>query len=575
VCQDLAVARKTLDVVRGSYRIVTLEGEVVRSSGAVTGGTQRRQRQGGMLARERERRELPTRLQSMRTQREALDGEIRQVVAEEQALNDELAALDARRKELEAQRREQEQGRAQIEQQVDRAEREGEWHHSLIASAERELEGLTAREGDLRHKLGDVGGQIDATQAELAQLKGQIDREDVRSLDAQLAERRAELAFTRQLEARCEAELRGYRQSRQQIETQISARERQLRELGEQLTHTERRIEGLRGQESALGVDIQAYADRIGPAEGELSELEERQARLEKEEGQERIRVQDLESRYSHTELQVARQEDHMGSLRRQIQDDLGLVDLEMGEDLSGQPLLPLGTFVSSLPEVDVLPEGVEEQIRALKRRLYRLGSINPNAPQEYQEIQQRHAFLSSQAQDLEQATTQLREVIAELDQVMNREFRRTFNAVAREFRAFFPELFDGGSARLVLTDPDDLMSTGIDIVARPPGKRQQGLAVLSGGERALTAAALIFSILKVSPTPFCVLDEVDAALDEANVGRFRNVLKALAEHTQFVVITHNRYTIEFADIVYGISMGADGASCVISHRMGQEEGTP
>jgi chromosome segregation protein len=187
--------------------------------------------------------------------------------------------------------------------------------------------------------------------------------------------------------------------------------------------------------------------------------------------------------------------------------------------------------------------------------------------------VRQRHEFLSSQAHDLEQAATHLRQVIAELDEVMKREFKRTFNAVAREFRAYFTQLFDGGSARLKLTDADDLMNTGIDIVVRPPGKRQQGLALLSGGERALAAAALIFAILKVSPTPFCVLDEVDAALDEANVGRFRSVLKSLSEHMQFVVITHNRYTIEFADIVYGISMGADGTSCMISHRMNGQEG--
>ena len=127
----------------------------------------------------------------------------------------------------------------------------------------------------------------------------------------------------------------------------------------------------------------------------------------------------------------------------------------------------------------------------------------------------------------------------------MEREFKRTFDAVAREFRTYYRTLFSGGSARLQLTDPDDLMSTGIDIVARPPGKRQQGLALLSGGERALIAAALIFAILTVSPTPFCVLDEVDATLDEANVGRFRAVLKSLSRETQFVVITHNRYTIE------------------------------
>jgi chromosome segregation protein len=200
------------------------------------------------------------------------------------------------------------------------------------------------------------------------------------------------------------------------------------------------------------------------------------------------------------------------------------------------------------------------------------LEPVNPDAPIEYAEAKQRHTFLSEQAHDLEQAIADLRQVITELDEVMEREFKRTYTVVARQFRAFFQELFGGGSARLQLTDPDDLMSTGIDIVARPPGKRQQGLALLSGGERALTAAALVFAIMSASPTPFCVLDEVDAALDEANVGRFRTVLQSLARETQFVIITHNRYTIEIADIVYGITMSGDGSSRVISHRLEQDE---
>jgi chromosome segregation protein len=321
-----------------------------------------------------------------------------------------------------------------------------------------------------------------------------------------------------------------------------------------------------------LAGDIQSYTERIEPVEQTLRELEERQTQLETVEEQVRTRVQVYESRYSQIQLQVARQEEQMDHLRSQIEDDLGLVDLDMGEDLSGQPLLPIRPLVSSLPEVQVLPPGLEEQIRALKRRLHRLGAVNPDAPDEYQEVLARYEFLLTQSQDLEKATKDLQEVIAELDEVMRREFKRTFDSVAREFKAYFSRLFNGGSARLQLTLPDDLMETGIDIVARPPGKRQQGLAVLSGGERALTGAALIFAILAVSPTPFCVLDEVDAALDEANVGRFRNVLKELAEQTQFVIITHNRYTIEISDIVYGISMGADGASCVISHRLGKDE---
>jgi chromosome segregation protein len=169
---------------------------------------------------------------------------------------------------------------------------------------------------------------------------------------------------------------------------------------------------------------------------------------------------------------------------------------------------------------------------------------------------------------DLRDAETGIKEVIAELDVLMQREFRKTFEAVAAEFRQIFTRLFGGGSARLVLTDPDDLTLTGIDIEARLPGRREQGLSLLSGGERSLTAVALVFALLKVSPTPFCVLDEVDAMLDEANVGRFRDLLRELSQRTQFAIITHNRNTVQVADVIYGITMGRDSASQVVSLKL-------
>jgi chromosome segregation protein len=158
--------------------------------------------------------------------------------------------------------------------------------------------------------------------------------------------------------------------------------------------------------------------------------------------------------------------------------------------------------------------------------------------------------------------------VIAELDTLMETSFRVTFDAIAEEFKSTFQMLFGGGSAKLVLTDSENIGQTGIEVIARPPGKKQQGLALLSGGERSLTAAALMFAILKVKPPPFCILDETDAALDEANVGRFRDALKALSSNTQFVIITHNRGTIEAADTIYGISMGSDSASRAISLKL-------
>ena len=161
--------------------------------------------------------------------------------------------------------------------------------------------------------------------------------------------------------------------------------------------------------------------------------------------------------------------------------------------------------------------------------------------------------------------------MIQDLDEVIEKDFHRTVQTVERAFREYFRRLFDGGGAHLELTNPEDLSTSGVEIVAHPPGKRSQTLALLSGGERALTAVALVFALLKANPVPFCFLDEVDAALDEANVGRFRDLLLEHARDTQFVVITHNRRTIEIANCIYGISMGEQGVSESISLRLEEE----
>jgi chromosome segregation protein len=150
----------------------------------------------------------------------------------------------------------------------------------------------------------------------------------------------------------------------------------------------------------------------------------------------------------------------------------------------------------------------------------------------------------------------------------MEREFRKTFNAVAGEFREIFTQLFGGGKGQLVLTEQDDLTGSGVDIQVRLPGRRTQGLSLLSGGERSLIAAALIFALLKISPTPFCVLDEVDAMLDESNVARYRKILRELSSDTQFIVITHNRNTVQVADVIYGIIMSDDSSSQVLSLKL-------
>ena len=211
-------------------------------------------------------------------------------------------------------------------------------------------------------------------------------------------------------------------------------------------------------------------------------------------------------------------------------------------------------------------------RLAVLRRRFHELGAANPFAVDEYRAVRERLESLDAQDRDLRDAITKTRALIADLDTLIATQFRTTFAALELAFDARFQQLFGGGFARLSLTDPTDLSATGVEITARPPGKKPQALNMLSGGERTLTAVALLFAMLEVRPAPFCVLDEVDAALDEANVGRFTDALRELSEQTQFIVITHNRGTIEAADALYGVTVGDDSVSRVISLRLDEAQ---
>ena len=275
--------------------------------------------------------------------------------------------------------------------------------------------------------------------------------------------------------------------------------------------------------------------------------------------------IHNMEHRHAQAQLELQRKQDRLDALQTQINDDFGLAEIEFGENVTGSVPLPFNQIVEHLDYVSELPEDIEDSINRCRIQIRRIGGINPDAMQEYDEVKDRHEHLVSQIEDLESASNQLRQVISELDELMQREFRNTFDAVAKEFEKTFKRLFDGGSGRLELDDENDLSRTGVEIIAQLPGRRQQGLAALSGGERALIACALVFALLRVSPTPFALLDEVDAMLDESNVGRFRSILREISQNTQFVLITHNRHTVEVADTVYGINISSDSSSQVIS----------
>ena len=209
-----------------------------------------------------------------------------------------------------------------------------------------------------------------------------------------------------------------------------------------------------------------------------------------------------------------------------------------------------------------------KRQRQTLKEQIGALGSVNLNAISQYDQVAERYEFLTTQRDDLLEAKETLLETMDEMDVSVKEQFSKVFYEIQGRFRVVFPQMFGGGHADLQLTNPDDLLTTGIEIVAQPPGKKLQNLSLLSGGERALTAIALLFAIIQVRPVPFCVLDEVEAALDEANVARFGRYLTEFENDTQFIVITHRKGTMEAADVLYGITMEESGVSQVVSVKM-------
>ena len=219
----------------------------------------------------------------------------------------------------------------------------------------------------------------------------------------------------------------------------------------------------------------------------------------------------------------------------------------------------------SDLDSSAVAPMTVEQMVSALRAKIDRLGPVNMMAIEEFDDLDERYDFLTTQRLDLEESIKATGDAISRMNRTTRERFREAFAAINAHFQTTFATLFGGGRAGLVLLDETDLLESGIDIIAQPPGKRLQSIQLLSGGEKALTAMALMFAIFKYKPSPFCLLDEIDAPLDEANIGRFVEMLRAMQSDTQFILVTHNRKTMEIADRLYGVTMEEPGVSKLIS----------
>lgn len=565
IVRDRAAARRIVNKMPGDVQVATLTGEVFYASGAVLAGKEPR---AGLIARPRQIREL-------RGELKKIAGRIREAEDELSARSQEIEGLKRTLQEKTNQLRDVsvQAGRLQRASQqaslaLEQARQNRAWQEKQLETLANQIQQAEEDQKTTRADLDGNSDQIQALEKRIGDLQLQLDELPTVELQQQVVHWNTQAALTARSVENAERRLKEFQQSFNSNMEQQQTTHRRIDQVKTALADLEIERANLRESETSLNHAIAELREKIEPAEKELEALDQQYERTQMDFSAVQVGVTSAERNYAQAQLELTRGREALESLRRRIEDDFGLVQFEYASDIAGPTPLPLEGMVEQLPVVTQIPPELEESINRQRGQLRRMGAINPEAQSEYQSVKERRDFLVSQVADLRKADEDLRQVIAELDELMKREFRKTFEAVAVEFRELFTRLFGGGHARLILEDEDDPAQTGIDIEARLPGRREQGLSLLSGGERSLTAVALIFSLLKVSPTPFCVLDEVDAMLDEANVGRFCELLVELSQNTQFIVITHNRNTVQVADVIYGVTMGKDSASQVISLRL-------
>ncbi|MDW8325846.1 MAG: chromosome segregation protein SMC [Anaerolineales bacterium] len=565
VVTNRAAARRWQPLLPPGGAVVTLNGEVFTAAGPVYGGGEASP---DLLQQARERRDLSAEIavaaeriteleQAQAEAAQAVDVALETLVRYQAALRD---AQDAERRATIA--------RDSVALEAERAAHELQFRREQLHALEKEAEQLSVEADATQRRLAELAEAKAAAEAEAQSAAQALSTFTVEELAARLA--RWQTMMDMAARAVQEAQTRADEAARAQAAAKARLEEARNKaaQLEAEMQQLSASLDETRARSAALQTELQDIQAALQPTLAQLAELEAEQARIEAGDAEARAILHAAERRHAQIQLEATRKREELEGLRRRIEEDFGLVEFEYTESVTGPQPLPFQEIVEKLERVDVLPEGLEEQLNRKRGQLRRMGAINPEAEREYNEVRERHDFLMQQMADLEAARAQLREVIAEMDVLMEREFRKTFDAVNAEFREMFTRLFGGGSARLVLTDPEQVATSGVDIQCKLPGKKAQGLSVLSGGERSLTACALIFALLKVNPTPFVVLDEVDAMLDEANIGRYREMLSELSQQTQFIIVTHNRNTVQVAETVYGITMGADSASQVISLKL-------
>jgi chromosome segregation protein len=555
---DSAAAAEKLARENAQYAFVTPDGTCYQGR-MVTGG---RPDEAGPLGMKRELR--------------ALDAEVLQL---EHQMSEQQAALEAAAVELRA--------TEQALEEIDTKQRE----------TEREVISATHRHSQMQSELARLGLELTVCQNELARIRLEVENARRRAESAKHAHAAAALG---RAEAETEStrlaeeliQLRGSIQSEQQ---ELATGRAELAAMNERLAAAEALAARLREEraemerrEAALQQQVLSISDEAATLGKQIEELKQQLDGLRREKVRLETRQRELEEEWDTGRTRVTQMEDHLRMGRQSLQElreQRSHAEVEGAKNDSDRQHLreTCMSEVNAQPEDLIATEAAfmsgeeltnaEANYREMKQRIESMGAVNMMALEEFNECEQRFTFLTRERDDLLHSIADTQQAIAELDEATKEKFEHAFHAINKSFSDAFHAIFGGGMAEMRLTEPDSSGDAGIDIVASPPGKRLQNVLLLSGGEKAMTALALLIAIFRYQPSPFCILDEVDAPLDEANVGRFTRLIAEMSGQTQFIIVTHNRKTMEIAPVLYGVTMQEPGVSKLVSVRWEEAEG--
>lgn len=538
---------------RYQFRLVTLDGDVMHSGGSMTGGSVQ-SRMTSLLSREREITESAENMKKLTEKLAQAQNQLKKGEEERAALKKERAQLfdDVHQQEIAVTR---------AEDHLARAREELNGHTGRAARVNEARAQLAEQKAEILSQLDALGQRRETTEDE-----GEALRKKAQALQASLSEKRAALNAQRQEAGDARVALatakRGFealKQDLSRLNAQKGDAARALAEAAESLralacrlkadeealTTEEGRLELARRGLNGAREDFQRADESRLKAQTELKEISESAERL-------RVATEEFTDRSHRAEMALSRAENDLEQMTARIWEDYQL------------------TYEGAEPfrDPDFKLAESEKRLNTLRAAIRAMGPVNVSAMDEYRETSERYRDLSAQRDDLERAKNDLMGIISELTGKMETQFRAQFEQLDVYFRQTFTELFGGGRAELRLEDPKDALNTGIEIVAQPPGKKLQMLSLLSGGERALTAIAILFAMLKLKPTPFCILDEIEAALDDANIDNFAEYLQTYSTKTQFVVVTHRKGTMSRCDALYGVAMEEKGVSKLMSVKL-------